>query len=162
MRLTHAPLVVPDQEKALAFYRDVLGWEVRQDVRQPGKGRWLTVAPPGQALEFALVEGKADVDLGPLPPEAGSGGLQWAFATDDARGDFERLQARGVDFHVGAYTKPVKQFWGTSATFRAPDGNLFALVQQNAVGRMFVSMMRRKASKQARKQAEQAEREVVA
>jgi catechol 2,3-dioxygenase-like lactoylglutathione lyase family enzyme len=159
LTLTHAPLVVPNQDEALAFYRDLLGWEVRQDVKRPGQVRWVTVAPKGQVLEFALVEGKADVDLGPLPPEAGSGGLQWAFATDDARRDYESLKARGVDFHVGTYTKPVKQFWGTSATFRAPDGNLFAFVQQNAVGRMFVTMMRRKAAKQA---AKHQEKEVVA
>ena len=144
--LTHAPIPVADQEKALRFYTEVLGWEKRQDYKQPGKPRWLTVAPKGQTLEFILAEGTSEVDLD-LPPEAGTGGFQMAFETHDVMGDYERLRSLGVDFHVGTYTKPQKQFWGTSATFRDPDGNNFVLVQPNAIGKLFTAMMRRKAKK---------------
>ncbi len=100
--------------KALQYYTQVLGWEKRQDYQQPGKPRWLTVAPKGQDLEFILVEGKSKVDLH-VGPEAGTGGYQWAFQTDDVRRDYETLKLRGVDFHVGNYTEPQKQYWGWNA-----------------------------------------------
>ena len=44
-KLTHAPIVVSDQDKALKFYTETLGFEKRADYQQPGKPRWLTVAP---------------------------------------------------------------------------------------------------------------------
>src|SRR6266498_4721549 len=64
MKLTHAPIVVSDQDKALQFYTEVLGFEKRADYQLPGKPRWLTVAPKGQDLEFILVQGRSTVDLG--------------------------------------------------------------------------------------------------
>src|SRR5216117_840625 len=68
-KLTHAPIVVGDQEKALKFYTETLGFEKRADYQQPGKPRWLTVAPKGQDLEFILVQGKFKIESH-LPPEA--------------------------------------------------------------------------------------------
>lgn len=150
-KLTHAPIVVSSQEKALKFYVDVLGFEKRQDYQQSGQPRWLTVARKGQDLEFILVPGKARVDLH-LPPEAGTGGYQWAFSTDDCRGDYEKLKARGVNFHVGTYTEPQKQAWGTSAYFRDPDGNQFALIQPSMIGKMFTAISRLKRSKPGKRE----------
>ena len=141
MKLTHAPIVVSNQDEALKFYTEVLGFEKRADYQLPGKPRWLTVAPKGQELEFILVQGRSEVDLG-LGPEAGSGGHHIGFATTDCFGDFEALRADGVDFTVGNYTKPIRQAWGTSATFKDPDGNLFALVQPNVIGKAFTALSR--------------------
>jgi catechol 2,3-dioxygenase-like lactoylglutathione lyase family enzyme len=141
MKLSHAPIVVRDQDRALAFYMEVLGFEKRQDYQLPGKPRWLTVGPRGQEIEFILVQGEASVDLG-LGPEAGSGGHHIAFTTTDCWGDFEALKARGVNFTVGNYTEPIKQAWGTSVTFQDPDGNLFALVQLNLVGKVYTAVSR--------------------
>jgi catechol 2,3-dioxygenase-like lactoylglutathione lyase family enzyme len=143
MRLTHAPVVVSNQDDALAFYTDVLGFEKRADYQQPGKPRWLTVGLAGEELELILVQGRSAVDLG-LGPEAGSGGYHVGLASTDCRGDFERLKARGVDFTVGSYTEPIAQAWGTSASFKDPDGNQFALVQPNIVGKVFSALTRLK------------------
>src|SRR6266496_4123741 len=140
-KLTHAPLVVSDQDEALKFYTEVLGFEKRADYQQPGKPRWLTVAPKGQELEFILVQGKSNVDLG-LGPEAGSGGYHIAFTTTDCREDFEILKARGANFSVGSYTEPLKQAWGTAVYFKDPDGNQFALVQPNIIGKLFTAVSR--------------------
>ncbi len=142
-RLTHTPIVVSDQEKALKFYTEVLEFEKRADYQQPGNPRWLTVAPKGEEIELILVQGKSRVDLH-LPPEAGTGGYHWALATADCRRDFERLKARGVDFHVGSYTAPQKQAWGLTVAFKDPDGNQFALVQPNFIGKAYQAMNRRK------------------
>jgi len=129
-RVTHVPIVVSDQGKALEFYTNVLGFEKRADYQLPGNPRWLTVAPRGTDVEFILYRGRSKVDLH-VGPEAGTGGYHYAFLTEDCRGDYERLKARGVDFHVGDYTEPQKQYWGWNAAFRDPDGNQFVLVQPN-------------------------------
>ena len=142
-KLTHAPIVVSDQEKALKYYTEILGWEKRQDYQQPGKPRWLTVAPKGQDLEFILVAGKSKVDLH-VGPEAGTGGYQWGFLTKDCKADYEILKARGADFHVGNYTEPQKQYWGMNAAFRDPDGNQFVLVQPNIIGKVYMALNNRK------------------
>lgn len=55
---------VADQELALAFYRDVLGFEVRRDVTVGGGARWVEVAPPGSAVTLALVQAGSGVPLG--------------------------------------------------------------------------------------------------
>lgn len=141
MQLTHVPIVVRDQDQALAFYTDVLGFEKRADYQQPGRPRWLTIGVKGETLEFILVQGEANVDLG-LGPEAGSGGHHIAFATTDCQQDFESLTARGVNFSVGNYTEPIKQAWGTVVTFKDGDGNLLTLVQPNIVGKVFTAVSR--------------------
>lgn len=124
-KLTHAPIVVSDQDKALKFYTDVLGFEKRQDYQQPGHPRWLTVAPKGQELEFILVKGKYVIDPRP-PPEADSGGNHWVFLTNDCRKDFETLRARGVKFKGPV---PVESAYGIAAYFTDPDGNHLSLLQ---------------------------------
>ncbi|MBW4042680.1 MAG: glyoxalase [Acidobacteria bacterium] len=55
---------VEDQERALRFYCDVLGFEVRRDVRMGGGARWLEVAPPGADVTVALVEAGSGVPRG--------------------------------------------------------------------------------------------------
>ncbi len=133
-KLTHVPIVVSDQERALKFYMEALGFEKRADYQLPGNPRWLTVAAKGEELEFVLAQGRQKVELG-VGPEAGTGGHHIAFLTEDCIAGYERLKARGVDFHVGAYEEPQKQAWGISASFRDPDGNLFTMLQPNIAGK---------------------------
>jgi len=124
-KLTHAPLVVSNQDEALKFYADILGFEKRADYQQPGKPRWLTVAPRGQEVELILVKGDYVVD--PRPPRiADSGGNHWVFLTNDCRKDFEALMARGVKFKD---PKPVDAPYGVAAYFTDPDGNHLSMLQ---------------------------------
>lgn len=55
---------VEDQARGLAFYREVLGFEVRRDVTMGGGARWIEVAPPGSAVTVALVAAGTGVPLG--------------------------------------------------------------------------------------------------
>ena len=95
-RLSHATIWVTDQDEALAFYRDKLGFEVRHDQTLDSGFRWLTVGPPGQPdLDLVLMK------PGPpaMPPEAaeqimaliakGAMGTG-VFGTDDCRGTYAR------------------------------------------------------------------------
>jgi catechol 2,3-dioxygenase-like lactoylglutathione lyase family enzyme len=107
---------VDDQERALAFYRDALGFETRMDSAYGEGQRWLEVAPPGAATSVALVQSheayRAGVDTG------------LRFSTDDAGADHAALQARGVD--VGEIIPyPVPMFF-----LRDPDGNSLIVVER--------------------------------
>lgn len=117
-KVTIVPLVVRDQDAALAFYVGKLGFEKRQDYGQKGRPRWLTVAPPGSELEFALVKGEYVVD--PRHDE----GVQMTLTTSDCKGEVAKLQAKGV-----AVTAPAELPFGTLAKLQDPDGNRFALLQ---------------------------------
>jgi catechol 2,3-dioxygenase-like lactoylglutathione lyase family enzyme len=127
VRITLSSVMVDDQDKALAFYTDVLGFVKEKDVPVDGPYRWITVVSP-------LQPGGPAVSLEPnaYPPaktfqEALFGsGIPWtAFAVDDIRREYERLKALGVAFH----TEPTEQFGQTVAVFDDTCGNLIQIYQ---------------------------------
>ncbi len=127
-KITVISLVVADQTRALEFFTEKVGFEKRSDVHPPGGDRWVSVAPKGEALEISLWQ----VGSAPDPSQkdaaqhwspARSGPIQLRVA--DCRKLYEELHGRGVEF----LQAPVDHPWGTSATFRDPDGNLFSLNQ---------------------------------
>lgn len=122
-RQSHSTVYVSDQEEALAFYRDKLGFEVRSDVSM-NDFRWLTVSPKGQP-DFEIV-------LFPAPPEirelVEKGALgPGVFETDDIHGDYERLRKQGVEF-----TSPPEErhYGGVDTGFKDDSGNFFSLRQR--------------------------------
>src|ERR687889_2457833 len=134
IKIANSQLWVHDQDEALAFYTEKLGWEVRSDVTVPelGNFRWLTVSPPGQE-DFAVV-----LMAIPGPPlfeaetvaqirEAmGKGVAGTVFlTTDDCQASYEELKARGVEFTEA----PEKRPYGIDSGFRDPSGNSFRLTQ---------------------------------
>ena len=105
-----------DQDRALAFYTNKLGFETRADI-SVGDYRWIEVAPPG--AETALV----------LEPGQGTVGTftSVVFATDDMQATYDELHSRGVHFTQ----EPTRQDWGgIQAQFVDQDGNTFVLVQR--------------------------------
>lgn len=124
-KTTHVPIVVSDQERALKFYTEALGFQKRQDYQQDSRGRWLTVAPKGEEVELILVKGTYTVDPRPAR-DAESGGNHLVFRTTDCLKDFATLTARGVKFQDAA---PVENPYGVTAYFTDPDGNHLSLLQ---------------------------------
>jgi catechol 2,3-dioxygenase-like lactoylglutathione lyase family enzyme len=130
-RLTHATIWVLDQDQALAFYQDKLGFEVRSD-QLMDTFRWVTVGPREQPdLEIVLLVPGPPM----MPPEAaeqikaliGKGAMgSGVFGTDDCRATYETLKARGVEF----LQEPAERFYGTEALFRDPFGNWFSLTER--------------------------------
>ncbi len=111
---------VTDQDRALAFYAGVLGFEVRLDAPfAPGR-RWIEVAPPGAATTLALVA--ADDEL-PVGVETGV-----RLTSEDAAGDHEALRARGadVDAEVLRWEDVPPMF-----VLRDPDGNRLVVVERS-------------------------------
>ena len=117
VRIQTVTIPVADQERALAFYRDVLGFEVRADAAYGG-ARWLSVAPAGSSVDFTLHL--------PFPGQAGPG---WQHGivlhTDDIAGVVAALRAASVEV-----TEPEQVGWGVQSQFADPDGNGFVLLQQ--------------------------------
>lgn len=128
--LQHSYIAFDDAEAALVFYRDVLGFEVRNDVDMGGGMRWLTVAPAGSEVSVVLTPvgaGESDADratMADLLAKGVLGGL--VLATDDLDADFERVAASGAD----VVQEPMDQPWGVrDAAFRDPAGNQIRLTQ---------------------------------
>jgi uncharacterized glyoxalase superfamily protein PhnB len=116
-----------DPEAALAFYRDVLGFELRNDVGYEGM-RWLTVGPPGQA-EVNIVLHPPGADPGVTDEERRTIAEMMAkgtyasimLATKDLDSTFEQLQAKDVDI----VQEPIQQAWGMrDCAVRDPAGNM--------------------------------------
>ncbi len=79
---------VSDQDRALAFYADTLGFQTRRDMSLPQFGRWIEVAPPGAAVTIALVPARADA------PSGVQTGIR--LKTPDAAAVHQALQAGGA------------------------------------------------------------------
>ena len=117
LRIQTVTIPVADQDRALAFYRDVLGFEVTSD-NAFGDQRWLSVAPSGSPVDFTLHP--------PFPGQAAAGWQQGlVLHTDDIAGVVADLRAAGT-----TVTDPESVGWGTQAQFSDPDGNGFVLLQQ--------------------------------
>jgi catechol 2,3-dioxygenase-like lactoylglutathione lyase family enzyme len=109
---------VADQQRALAFYRDTLGFELRQD-EAFGDSRWITVAPVGGQTEMVLHI--------PFPGTESGSSRGVVLTTDDADAVASSLRSAGV-----AVDGPERVGWGIQATFADPDGNGFVLMQRPA------------------------------
>jgi uncharacterized glyoxalase superfamily protein PhnB len=121
-----------DPEASLAFYRDVLGFEVRLDVGQ-GAMRWLTIGPPDQP-DTSVVLAPPGVNPGITDDERrtiaemmakGTYGML-LLASKDLDATFERLQAADVD----VVQEPTDQPWGVrDCGVRDPAGNMIRIQQ---------------------------------
>lgn len=111
-------VVVADQDDALAYYRDALGFDVRMDDTMTNGMRFLMVAPP---------EGQSGIVLFPAGGDVKPGGsFGTVLATADCRATHAELAGRGVSFSE----EPAVQEWGgVQAQFSDPDGNHFVLVE---------------------------------
>ena len=126
MKIKVTSIYVDDQEKALRFYTDVLGFVAKADVVN-GPYRWLTVASPeepdGTELQLALNDNPAAKSYQQSMFEQSQPAAM--FHTADLQGDYDRLVSKGVRF-----TAPLmKEAWGSMATLDDTCGNLIQLTQ---------------------------------
>ena len=131
MRILHTMLRVGDLDRSLAFYTDVLGFEVGDDVRLAEDFRWLTVVHPSQPeLHLHLTT--------PGPPlsdelqqaihrSLDGGGMPGVGLTvDDCRATYEQLKAKGVTF----LQEPAERPYGVEALLRDNSGNWMVMVER--------------------------------
>ena len=127
MKIVVTSVLVDDQDRALEFYTDVLGFEKKHDVPM-GEFRWLTVVSPqdpnGPEL---LLEPDAHPAAKPFKDALVRDGIPYtSFGVDDVRADVERLSGRGVRF-----TQPPTEMGPvTTAVFDDTCGNLIQIAQR--------------------------------
>jgi predicted enzyme related to lactoylglutathione lyase len=132
-RVSHTTIYVLDQEKALEFYTQKLGFEVRVDFKMDNGFRWVTVGPKTQPeLEIILFEVKAggrydEETANHLKAILEKGVLGGAvLSTSDCRATYEELVSKGVEF----ISPPTETFYGIEALFKDGCGNVFSMTQQ--------------------------------
>jgi len=130
-RLSHAGVWVLDQDVALAFYTEKLGFEVRTDARMDNGFRWLTVGPKDDP-DFELILGhpgppmideESAAMVKGLVAKGALGGGVWE--ADDCRKTYQELSAKGVTF----LQEPAERPYGIEAVFRDNSGNWFSLTE---------------------------------
>ena len=126
MKIKLTSVYVDDQEKALRFYTEVLGFAKKADFRQ-GPFRWLTVASPedpdGTELQLALNDNPAAKAYQQALFQQGQHAAM--FHSDDVKGDYERIQARGAAFTMA----PTEVPGATIAKLNDTCGNLIQIIQ---------------------------------
>ncbi|MGW2257632.1 VOC family protein [Streptomyces sp. NPDC001780] len=133
IRLSQCFIAVDDHDKALAFYRDVLGLEVLNDVGFEGM-RWVTVGAPSQpGVEIVLEPPLANPNASQADKQAmaellAKGMLRGViFSTDDCDATFERIRASGAE----VLQEPIDQPYGVrDCAFRDPAGNMLRFTQR--------------------------------
>ena len=132
IKLSTCFVAVDDHDKALAFYGDVLGLEVRNDVAFEGM-RWVTVGSPAQPdVEIVLEPPLADPNASPtdratMAELLAKGLLRGViFRTDDVDATFERIRSAGGE----VLQEPIDQPYGVrDCAFRDPSGNMLRFNQ---------------------------------
>ena len=124
MRINVTSVPVNDQDEALRFYTDVLGFEKKTDI-DLGDAKWLTVvspeAPDGVEL---LLEPATHPAIGPFRSALVADGIPYtSFAVDDVQAEYERLTSRGVTF----VQPPTEMGPVTTAVFDDTCGNLIQI-----------------------------------
>jgi catechol 2,3-dioxygenase-like lactoylglutathione lyase family enzyme len=132
LTLSQCFVLVHDPDVSLAFYRDTLGLELRNDVAR-GEFRWITVgaaAQPGVAIVLTNYLNGSPADSDALAALVAKGALNGVhFHTDDLDATFEKLRASDAEI----VQEPTDQPWGTrDCAVRDPSGNLVRIDQPPA------------------------------
>jgi catechol 2,3-dioxygenase-like lactoylglutathione lyase family enzyme len=129
MRINLASVLVDDQEKALRFYTDVLGFVKKHDI-PVGEDRWLTVVSPQDPDGTELVlEPSSHPAVKPFKEALVADGIPYtSFAVDDVKAEYERMRGLGVRFTQ----EPVDMGPVTTAVLDDTCGNLIQIAHQAA------------------------------
>jgi len=134
IKIANAQVWVHDQDEALAFYTEKVGWEVRADITMPEMGnfRWLTVGPAAQpdiSVVLMAIPGAPIMDAETTEQVRALMAKGYAgtvfLTTDDCHAAYEELAARGVEFSETPEERP----YGIDSSFRDPSGNSIRLTQ---------------------------------
>jgi uncharacterized glyoxalase superfamily protein PhnB len=132
IKVANGQVWVHDQDEALDFWTNKVGWEVRSDITMPELGdfRWLTVGAPGQddfSLALMAIPGPPvmDEDTKKQVESLMSKGFAGTvfLTTDDVQAAYEELKGRGVEFTEAPAERP----YGVDSEFRDPSGNAYRL-----------------------------------
>jgi catechol 2,3-dioxygenase-like lactoylglutathione lyase family enzyme len=129
LRVATVTLLVDDYDRAIAFYRDVLGLELVTDTPLPGGKRWVTIAGTGGA-RLLLARADGDAQLAAVGNQTG-GRVGFFLESDDFDRDYARLARAGVRF----LEAPRRETYGSVAVFEDIYANKWDLIEPNTANR---------------------------
>lgn len=119
-QISFITVLVRDQDEALEYYTQKLGFKVLQDVTAGNGFRWLAVAPPGsKGASLALLKAESEEELKTVGKQTGGRIPLFVYTTDDCQKTYQELLARGVEF----IDTPMENPWGTAVQFYDLYGN---------------------------------------
>ena len=118
-------VVVRDYDEAIAFYVDVLGFDLLEDTHIDDEKRWVVVAPPGGPETAVLLARAATAEQEARVGDQAGGRVGWFLNTDAFDRDYEHMKAAGVVFEEAPRREP----YGTVAVFLDLYGNRWDLIQ---------------------------------
>jgi catechol 2,3-dioxygenase-like lactoylglutathione lyase family enzyme len=131
-KMSHATVFVNNQDEALEFYRDKLGFRVHTDAKINEDFRWLTMCTDDDPdFEIILMEPKPGMLMDEEATKQIRALMQkgvlgaGVFVADDCRKTYEELKAKGVQF----ISEPAQRPYGVEAVFKDNSGNWFSLTQ---------------------------------
>ncbi|WP_106744751.1 VOC family protein [Yoonia maritima] len=125
-RLALLSLLVPDYDTGIAFFVDVMGFDLLEDTNLGDGKRWVRVAPKGAETAFLLARAVGDKQVAAIGNQGG--GRVWLFLQTD---DFDRDHAKMLSKDVHFEELPRDEPYGRVAVFNDPFGNRWDLVQFN-------------------------------
>ncbi len=126
-KIGYVALVVRDYDEAIAFYTDILGFDLIEDTALGGGKRWVLVAPPGSTGTYLLLAKATTPEQAARIGDQTGGRVFLFLHTDDFWRDYHALQARGLQFTE----EPRRESYGTVAVFVDLYGNRWDLLELN-------------------------------
>jgi catechol 2,3-dioxygenase-like lactoylglutathione lyase family enzyme len=124
MNLSAFTYIVPDYDSGIAFFCEILGFDLVNDIEQ-GRKRWVEVRAKGGQASIILARAEGPAQMAAIGNQGA--GRVWLFLeTDDFDRDHAHLKSRGIIFEEAPRTEP----YGTVAVFRDPFGNRWDLIQR--------------------------------
>ena len=124
LTLSLITLVVPDYDRAIAFYRDVLGFTLAEDTNLGGGKRWVRVTPTNGGTGFLLAKAAGAEQEAAIGNQTG-GRVAFFLQTDSFARDYAALSTKGVTF----LEDPRHESYGSVVVFQDPFGNKFDLIE---------------------------------
>jgi predicted enzyme related to lactoylglutathione lyase len=120
MFIKSVSIPVADQDRALKFYTEKLGFTLKVDAPCPGMDqRWIELVKPGTEIELVLFTSPGfEAMIGK--------GMNLMYSTNDVQKTYDTLKAKGVEF----LAPPQKEFWGVFAMMKDSEGNVFCIGQE--------------------------------
>jgi catechol 2,3-dioxygenase-like lactoylglutathione lyase family enzyme len=125
-KIGHITILVKNQDEAVSFYTQALGFLKQNDALLGNSMRWITVSPPNQTdLQLTLVLADTPAKQAAVGKQAGDHVL-FTMETDNCQQDYRTLKSKGVKF----WGKPEKRPYGTEVVFEDLYGNLCDLIER--------------------------------
>lgn len=124
-KLAYLSLLVRDYDEAIAYYTQVLGFDLLEDTDMGGGKRWVRVSPHGDDGSGLLLAKAVNVDQSSRVGNQTGGRVFLFLHTDDFQHDYERMKAKGVKF----LEEPRHEVYGTVVVFEDLYGNKWDFIQ---------------------------------